>query len=55
MPLLKGFFSKLTPSVPRHICVVSKQELKDRLLAAVDYFDRDPVVHTWTYMLDKTA
>jgi hypothetical protein len=24
-------------------------------MAAVDYFNRDPVVHTWTYKLDKAA
>jgi hypothetical protein len=24
-------------------------------LAAVDYFNGDPVVHTWTYKLDKAA
>jgi hypothetical protein len=29
--------------------------LKERLMAAVDYFNRDPVVHTWTYKLDKAA
>jgi hypothetical protein len=46
---------RLTHSVLRHIRVASKQELKDRLLAAVDYFDGDPVVHTWTYKLDKAA
>src|ERR1700719_164977 len=32
-----------------------EQELKDRLMAAVDYFNGDPVVHTWTYKLDKAA
>jgi hypothetical protein len=53
-PML-SFFSKLTRSVLRHIRVASKQELKDRLIAAVDYFNRDPVVHTWTYKLDKAA
>jgi hypothetical protein len=37
------------------IGVASKQELKDRLIAAVDYFDRDPVFHTWTYKLDRAA
>jgi DDE superfamily endonuclease len=31
----------------------SLPELKDSLLAAVDYFNRDPVVHAWTYMLDN--
>ena len=53
--LVEGFFSKLARSVLRHIRVASKQELKDRLRAAVDYFNRDPVVHTWTYRLDKAA
>jgi transposase len=53
--LVEGFFSKLARSVLRHIRVASKQELKDRLLAALDYFNSDPVVHTWTYKLDKSA
>src|SRR5712672_1236816 len=53
--LVEGFFSKLTRSVLRHIRVASKQELKDRLMAAVDYFNDDPVVHTWTYNLDRAA
>jgi len=49
--LVEGFFSKLARSVLRHIRVVSKQELKDRLMAAMDHFNRDPVVHTWSYKL----
>ena len=53
--LVEGFFSKLARSVLRHIRVASRQELKDRLMAAVDYFNGDPVVHTWTYKLDKAA
>ena len=53
--LVEGFFSKLTRSILRHIRVASKQELKDRLMAAVDYFNDDSVVHTWTYKLDKAA
>ena len=53
--LVEGFFSKLARSILRHIRVASKQELKDRLMAAVDYFNNDPVVHTWTYKLDKAA
>jgi hypothetical protein len=24
-------------------------------MAAMDYFNQDPVVHTWTYKLDKAA
>jgi transposase len=53
--LVEGFFSKLARSVLRHIRVASKQELKDRLIAAIDYFNQNPVVHTWTYKLDKAA
>ena len=53
--LIEGFFSKLARSVLRHIRVSSKQELKDRLKAAIDFFNRAPVVHTWTYKLDKAA
>jgi hypothetical protein len=53
--LVEGFFSKLARSVLRHIRVASKQELKDRLMAAMDYFNQHPIVHTWTYKLDKAA
>ena len=35
--------------------VSSKQELKERLIAAMDHFNEDPVVHTWTHKLDKAA
>ena len=53
--LVEGFFSKLARSVLRHIRVASKQELKDRILAAMDEFNRHPVVHSWSYKLDKAA
>ena len=53
--LVEGFFSKLTRSALRHIRVESKQELKDRILAAIDDLNRDPVVHTWTYKLNEAA
>ena len=53
--LVEGFFSKLARSVLRHIRVASKQELKDRILAAMDEFNRYPVVHTWSYQLDQAA
>jgi transposase len=53
--LVEGFFSKLARSVLRHIRVASKQELKDRLMAAINYFNQNPIVHTWTYQLDKAA
>jgi transposase len=53
--LIEGFFSKLARSVLRHIRVASKQELKDRIMAAIDYVNRDPVVHTWSYKMDEAA
>jgi transposase len=53
--LIEGFFSKLARSVLRHIRVASKQELKDRIMAAMDFFNQEPVVHTWTYKLDAAA
>jgi len=53
--LVEGFFSKLARSVLRHIRVASKQELKDRIMAAMDEFNRHPVVHTWSYQLDQAA
>jgi transposase len=52
--LVEGFFSKLARSVLRHIRVTSKQEL-NRIMAAIDHVNRDPVVHTWSYKLDEAA
>jgi transposase len=53
--LIEGFFSKLARSVLRHIRVASKQELKDRIIAAIDDINRHPVVHTWSYKLNHAA
>jgi transposase len=53
--LVEGFFSKLARSVLRHIRVASKKELKERILAAIDAINRDPLIHTWTYRLDEAA
>jgi hypothetical protein len=53
--IVEGFFPKLARSVLRHIRVASKQELKDRIMAAMDEFNRNPVVHTWSYKLDQAA
>jgi hypothetical protein len=47
--LVEGFFSKLARSVLPHIRAASKQELKDRITAAMDHFNQHPVVHTWAY------
>ena len=53
--LIEGYFSKLARSVLRHIRVASKQELKERIMAAIDHFNQNPIVHTWSYKLDKAA
>ena len=51
--LIEGFFSKLARSALRHIRVASKKELKDRIMAAIDDINLNPVIHTWTYKLDS--
>src|SRR6266852_951418 len=53
--LIEGFFSKFARSVLRHIRVASKHELKERIMAAMDHFNENPVVHTWSYKLKKAA
>jgi hypothetical protein len=53
--LIEGFFSKLARSVLRHIRVTTKQELKDRIMAAMAEFNSHPVVHTWSYKLDQVT
>ncbi len=53
--LIEGFFSKMARSMLRHVRVASKAELKARILAYLDDINRDPVIHTWTYKIDKAA
>ena len=53
--LVEGFFAKLTRSVLRHIRVASKHELKQRIMAAMDDINQHPVVHTWSYRINKAA
>ena len=53
--LVEGFFSKLARSVLRHIRVSSKEELKNRILAAIDDLNQHLVVHTWSYKLNTAA
>jgi transposase len=53
--LVEGFFSKLARSVLRHIRVASKQELVERLLAAIEDINQQPVLHTWSYKLENAA
>jgi len=53
--LIEGFFSKLARSLLRQIRVVSKQELRERLMAFIDDVNRDPIPHTWSYKIKKAA
>ena len=53
--LVEGFFSKLARSTLRHIRVAPNQELKDRIITAIEDINRDPVVHTWTFKINDVA
>jgi transposase len=53
--LVEGFFAKMARSVLRRIRVVSKNELKARILAYLDDLNQEPVIHTWTYKIDTAA
>jgi transposase len=53
--LVEGFFSKLARSVLRHIRVASKQQLRERIMQAINDINQHPVVHSWTYKLDQAA
>ena len=53
--LVEGFFSKMARSMLRHIRVASKAELKSRILAYLDGFNAEPIVHTWTYRIGEAA
>jgi transposase len=53
--LVEGFFSKMAPSMLRHIRVASKAELRQRILAYLDDLNREPVIHTWTYKINEAA
>ena len=50
--LVEGFFSKLT-RYPPHPCHL--QTGTQGIMAAMDHFNQDPVVHTWSYKLDQAA
>jgi len=37
----------------RHFRVAPKQELKDRIMGTMYYFNQELIVHIWAYKLDK--
>jgi transposase len=53
--LVEGFFSKLARSALRHIRVASLEELRERILAAIDLANTEPIIHTWTYKIHEAA
>jgi len=53
--LIEGYFSKLARSVLRHIRVASPEELRQRLLAAIERINRNPVVHTWKWRIAEVS
>jgi hypothetical protein len=42
-------------SAERHIRVARKQELKDRIMATVYYFNQEVVVHIWPMSLIRVS
>jgi hypothetical protein len=53
--LIEGFFSKFARSFLRHIRVASRQERKERIMAGIEYVNRYPVIHSWSYKLAEAA
>ncbi|MGA8909410.1 MAG: IS630 family transposase [Acidobacteriaceae bacterium] len=53
--LVEGFFSKMARSMPRHIRVASKDELKRRIMAYLEDLNREPVIHTRTYRISEAT
>jgi hypothetical protein len=47
--------TSIPTTTPSRLSGGTKQELKDRIMAAMDEFSRHPVVHTWSYKLDQVA
>jgi transposase len=52
--LVEGFFPSRPLGPAPHPRLIQART-QGRLMAAMDFFNRDPVVHTWTYKLDKAA
>ena len=53
--LIEGFISKLTRACLRGIRVKSKEELVQRLYQYMSEINKEPVVHRWTYKMDKQS
>ena len=53
--LVETFFVKMTNTPLRGMRVESKKELKQRIELYIDHLNEDPVVHKWTYKIDKVS
>ena len=45
--LVETYFSKIARTFLKHICVDSKDELKERILQGIAETNAEPVVHRW--------
>ena len=53
--LVEGLFFKLARSALRHIRVASREELRQRILPAINLANREPVVYSWTHKIENSA
>jgi hypothetical protein len=51
----KVFFAKMTKTILRGIRVVSKAELKARIMRYLQDLNSDPVVFRWRYKLEEES
>jgi len=53
--LIEVFFSKMARSLLRHIRVDSKQELVERIYRGIEELNKEPVIFSWRYKMEKQA
>jgi len=51
--IIETFFSKISRTMLKGIRADSKEELKSRILSYIEDINREPVVFTWKYRMDK--
>ena len=53
--IIESFFGKMARTMLRGIRVLSKEELKDRIIKYIDEVNNDPVVFKWKYKMDSLS
>lgn len=53
--MIESFFAKMSKSFLRHICVKSKEELKERIEQYLREINEEPVPFRWKYGLESTV